>query len=97
MKCAAIGISSLRPMAPQAAPPSARMPSFTPRCWRWRSDQLPPGGRPSAFVQMVRGQLSLNGKNLSAGDGAKIADESELQFLAAEEAEFLLFDLPPQA
>jgi redox-sensitive bicupin YhaK (pirin superfamily) len=46
---------------------------------------------------MVRGQLSLNGKNLSAGDGAKIADESELQFLAAEEAEFLLFDLPPQA
>jgi redox-sensitive bicupin YhaK (pirin superfamily) len=50
-----------------------------------------------AFVQMVRGQLSLNGKNLSAGDGAKIADESELQFLAAEETEFLLFDLPPQA
>ena len=50
-----------------------------------------------AFVQMVRGRLSLNGKNLSAGDGAKIADESELQFLVAEEAEFLLFDLPPQA
>ncbi len=50
-----------------------------------------------AFVQMVRGQLSLNGKNLSAGDGAKIADESELQFLAAEETEFLFFDLPPQA
>lgn len=54
-----------------------------------------------AYVQMVRGQLSVNGKNLSAGDGAKIANESELQFLAAgesaEETEFLLFDLPPPA
>ena len=49
-----------------------------------------------AYVQVVRGQLDLNGNKLSAGDGAKIADESELQFLAGEEAEFLLFDLPPQ-
>lgn len=49
-----------------------------------------------AYVQLVRGQLDLNGKKLGAGDGAKIADESELQFLASEEAEFLLFDLPPQ-
>jgi redox-sensitive bicupin YhaK (pirin superfamily) len=49
-----------------------------------------------AYVQVVRGQLDLNGKKLSAGDGAKIADESDLQFLAVEEAEFLLFDLPPQ-
>jgi len=50
-----------------------------------------------AFVQMVRGHLSLNGTNLAAGDGAKIADENELQFLAGEETEFLLFDLPPLA
>ena len=49
-----------------------------------------------AYVQMVRGQLVLNGKKLSAGDGAKIAEESDLHFLADEEAEFLLFDLPPQ-
>jgi redox-sensitive bicupin YhaK (pirin superfamily) len=49
-----------------------------------------------AYVQMVRGQLTLNGKKMNAGDGAKIADESDLQFLAGEEAEFLLFDLPPQ-
>ncbi len=48
-----------------------------------------------AYVQMVRGQLTLNGQNLAAGDGAKIADESQLHFLASEEAEFLLFDLPP--
>lgn len=49
-----------------------------------------------AYVQMVRGQLTLNGNKMNAGDGAKIADESDLQFLAGEEAEFLLFDLPPQ-
>jgi quercetin 2,3-dioxygenase len=49
------------------------------------------------YVQVVYGRLSLNGQALEAGDGAKIADESELQFLADEEAEFLLFDLPPLA
>ncbi|MDP3540714.1 MAG: pirin family protein [Azonexus sp.] len=49
-----------------------------------------------AYVQMVRGRLSLNGQNLAAGDGAKIADETALQFLADEETEFLLFDLPPR-
>ena len=49
------------------------------------------------YVQLIYGQLEINGKTLVAGDGAKIADETELQFLASEEAEFLLFDLPPTA
>lgn len=49
------------------------------------------------YVQLIYGQLEINGKNLSAGDGAKIADETDLKFLASEEAEFLLFDLPPVA
>ena len=48
-----------------------------------------------AYVQLIRGQLEINGKTLNVGDGAKIADETELQFLAGEETEFLLFDLPP--
>jgi len=48
-----------------------------------------------AYVHIVRGRLALNGQNLATGDGAKIADESALQFLAGEETEFLLFDLPP--
>jgi redox-sensitive bicupin YhaK (pirin superfamily) len=55
-----------------------------------------PAGR-LAYVQLIYGQLELNGKKLVAGDGAKIADETELKFLASEEAEFLLFDLPPVA
>jgi redox-sensitive bicupin YhaK (pirin superfamily) len=54
------------------------------------------GGR-LAYVQLIFGQLEINGKKLLAGDGAKIADETELKFLAGEEAEFLLFDLPPVA
>ena len=48
-----------------------------------------------AYVHVVRGRLALNGKNLATGDGAKIADESALEFLAGEETEILLFDLPP--
>ncbi len=48
-----------------------------------------------AYVQVICGALAVNGKNLSAGDGAKIAAESLLEFVAQEESEFLLFDLPP--
>ncbi len=48
------------------------------------------------YVQVVSGQLELNGIALAAGDGAKIADETDLQFMATTEAEILLFDLPPQ-
>ena len=49
------------------------------------------------YVQVIYGQLEINGKNANAGDGVKIADETDLRFLASEEAEFLLFDLPPVA
>ena len=48
-----------------------------------------------AYVQVVSGRLDLNGLSLSAGDGARIADETDLRFLAVGEAEILLFDLPP--
>ena len=50
-----------------------------------------------AYVQVICGELEINGKTLHAGDGAKIADETELKFMAAEESEFLLFDLPPRS
>ena len=48
-----------------------------------------------AYVQVIYGQLAINGQNLQTGDGAKIADEAQLQFVAAAESEFLLFHLPP--
>jgi len=48
-----------------------------------------------AYVHVVCGRLVINGQIFNGGDGAKIADETRLQFTAEEEAEFLLFDLPP--
>ena len=48
-----------------------------------------------AYVHVVSGRLAVNGVALAAGDGAKIAAESALHFLADEAAEILLFDLPP--
>lgn len=47
-----------------------------------------------AYVQLIEGELSVNGLVLRAGDGAKVAEELVLSFVAAENADFLLFDLP---
>jgi quercetin 2,3-dioxygenase len=49
-----------------------------------------------AWVQLVRGELGVNGARLSKGDGAAISGETKLQLTGAAsngEAEFLLFDL----
>ncbi|MEM6448629.1 MAG: pirin family protein [Cyanobacteria bacterium P01_D01_bin.123] len=46
-----------------------------------------------AWIQVVRGQLDLNGITLKAGDGAAIAEQEKLALSAIDEAEFLLFDL----
>ncbi len=50
-----------------------------------------------AYVHVIRGQLEINGRIFATGDAAKIAAEARLAFQAAEETEFLLFDLPPLA
>lgn len=48
-----------------------------------------------AWLQVVRGDLKLNGVALSQGDGAAIGEESELNWVAGMNgAECLLFDLP---
>jgi len=47
-----------------------------------------------AWVQVVRGDLSVNGQKLSAGDGLASSDETRLDFTAGPgETEFLAFDL----
>lgn len=53
-----------------------------------------PAGR-GAWVQVVRGRISVNGEVLSAGDGASVVKPGQLH-LAGPEAggEALLFDLP---
>ena len=46
-----------------------------------------------AWLQVVRGAVSLNGEALSQGDGAAISDETALEIRATSDAEVLLFDL----
>jgi quercetin 2,3-dioxygenase len=47
------------------------------------------------WIQVAKGSITLNGKELKAGDGAAIEKESKLDIAgtSTERAEFLLFDL----
>jgi redox-sensitive bicupin YhaK (pirin superfamily) len=47
-----------------------------------------------AYVFVIEGSLKLNGENLSEGDQARIAEETGLEFAAAEAAEVIMLDLP---
>jgi len=46
-----------------------------------------------AWVQVARGSVLLNGLTLENGDAAAVSGETEVVIDAAEDAEFLLFDL----
>ena len=46
-----------------------------------------------AWLQVVKGAVTLNGERLGAGDGAAMSDEESLTVRADEESEVLLFDL----
>jgi redox-sensitive bicupin YhaK (pirin superfamily) len=45
------------------------------------------------FVQVVRGDISVNGQKATAGDGVQLTDTDRLIFTCQSEAEFLLFDM----
>ena len=47
-----------------------------------------------AYVQVVRGSVQLNGVALTAGDGARVENETTLRLSSGTNAEVLLFDLP---
>lgn len=49
--------------------------------------------RGHGWVQVARGKVRVNGKDLAAGDGAAISRETEVQVEAKEPSEVLLFDL----
>ena len=51
------------------------------------------GDNRHAWVQVVRGEVLLNGTALTAGDGTAVSKETMLHLRAAETAELLLFDL----
>ena len=52
---------------------------------------LAPGRR--AWLQVARGEATLNDTKLAAGDGAAITNEAKLALTATSDAELILFDL----
>jgi len=52
-------------------------------------------GARKGWVQVVRGRVMVNGKELGAGDGAALTEEASVALAAAEPSELLLFDLKP--
>lgn len=46
-----------------------------------------------AWLQVIKGTVSLQGNKLAAGDGAAISEESALTIQAGEDSEVILFDL----
>ena len=46
-----------------------------------------------AWLQVAKGEVELNEKLLSQGDGAAVSDEQKLSIKSTKEAEVLLFDL----
>ncbi len=47
-----------------------------------------------AWLQLIRGTVTVNGTLLEPGDGAAIEDENKLAISAGTDTELLLFDLP---
>jgi redox-sensitive bicupin YhaK (pirin superfamily) len=45
------------------------------------------------FVQVVYGDITVNGQDVSAGDGLQITDEDHLLIVGQTEAEILVFDM----
>ncbi len=46
------------------------------------------------YVHLVRGELTVNGSALMAGDALKLTDTTQLDIGAGKDAEVLVFDLP---
>ena len=47
----------------------------------------------SAWLQVAKGEVELNGHAMKQGDGAAVSDESKLEIASGTDAEILLFDL----
>jgi len=59
-----------------------------------KSLDFPIAEKRHAWVQVTKGKLTVNGNELSAGDGAAVSDETALAFIGGDGGgEFLLFDL----
>ena len=50
-------------------------------------------GARHAWIQLIHGELDVNGAKLSAGDGVSISDTANVLIEALKDADFLFFDL----
>jgi quercetin 2,3-dioxygenase len=58
-----------------------------------REVSLPLASGRGAWVQVVAGKVSVNGRSLTAGDGASVEQAEAVRLAAETDSEFLLFDL----
>ena len=49
------------------------------------------------YVHLARGLISANGQRLEAGDALRITDTAAVRLENGQDAEVLVFDLPPAA
>ncbi len=68
--------------------------------WRWallkgEEETFIPKANRRIWVQVVRGNVSINGNKASESDGIAIWEEEAISIQADEDSEILLFDLPP--
>ncbi|MDR0218929.1 MAG: pirin family protein [Enterobacteriaceae bacterium] len=47
------------------------------------------------WIQVVKGEITVNGTQATTSDGIALWDEADIQITANQQSEFLLFDLPP--
>ena len=48
-----------------------------------------------SYVQVLRGEIDVNGQHLFAGDGATLVDEKVVELTSGQKAEVLVFELEP--
>lgn len=66
---------------------------WSARLARDQEIELPVASGRGQWVQITRGEVSLNGERLFAGDGAALSGESVLRLRGIEPAELLVFDM----
>ncbi|RAX10728.1 pirin family protein [Photorhabdus bodei] len=68
--------------------------------WRWvlkdheTAEYVAEKGR-YIWIQVIRGEVTVNGVKATTSDGLAIRDEINLQLSSSNDSEILLFDLPP--
>ncbi|KAA8996420.1 pirin family protein [Affinibrenneria salicis] len=68
--------------------------------WRWalqagEAAVWPVAAGRNIWIQVVRGEVDVNGQRAETGDALAIRAEAELSIRARADSEILLFDLPP--